>query len=48
LDESEAQGVQILNNAILAQTENGNNVVVYGDSQSSTISSMEMANGAAR
>jgi PE-PPE domain len=44
LDESEAQGVQILNNAILAQTENGNNVVVYGDSQSSTISSMEMAN----
>jgi PE-PPE domain len=43
LDESEAQGVQILNNAILAQTENGNNVVVYGDSQSSTISSMEMA-----
>lgn len=44
LDESEAQGMQILNNAILAQTENGNNVVVYGDSQSSTISSMEMAN----
>jgi hypothetical protein len=44
LDESEAQGVQILNNAILSQTENGNNVVVYGDSQSSTISSMEMAN----
>ncbi|HTZ16101.1 MAG TPA: PE-PPE domain-containing protein [Mycobacterium sp.] len=44
LDESEAQGVKILNNAILAQTENGNNVVVYGDSQSSTISSMEMAN----
>jgi PE-PPE domain len=44
LDESEAQGVQILNNSILSQTENGNNVVVYGDSQSSTISSMEMAN----
>jgi hypothetical protein len=44
LDESEAQGVKILNSAILAQTENGNNVVVYGDSQSSTISSMEMAN----
>src|ERR1700761_2344838 len=44
LDESEAQGVQILNSAILSQTENGNNVVVYGDSQSSTISSMEMAN----
>jgi hypothetical protein len=44
LDESEAQGVKILNSAILAQTEAGNNVVVYGDSQSSTISSMEMAN----
>jgi hypothetical protein len=44
LDESEAQGVQILNSAILSQTENGNNVVIYGDSQSSTISSMEMAN----
>jgi hypothetical protein len=44
LDESEAQGVKILNSAILSQTENGNNVVVYGDSQSSTISSMEMAN----
>jgi hypothetical protein len=44
LDESEAQGLQILNSAILSQTENGNNVVVYGDSQSSTISSMEMAN----
>jgi hypothetical protein len=44
LDESEAQGVQILNNAILSQTLHGNNVVVYGDSQSSTISSMEMAN----
>jgi hypothetical protein len=43
LDESEAQGLQILNNAILSQTENGNNVVIYGDSQSSTISSMEMA-----
>jgi hypothetical protein len=44
LDESEAQGVKILNSAILSQTEYGNNVVVYGDSQSSTISSMEMAN----
>jgi hypothetical protein len=44
LDKSEAQGVQILNSAILSQTEYGNNVVVYGDSQSSTISSMEMAN----
>lgn len=43
LDESEAQGVQIVNSAILSQTENGNNVVIYGDSQSSTISSMEMA-----
>lgn len=43
LDQSEAQGVTILNNAILSQTANGNNVVVYGDSQSSTISSMEMA-----
>jgi hypothetical protein len=42
LDESEAQGLQILNNAILSQTENGNSVVIYGDSQSSTISSMEM------
>jgi PE-PPE domain len=28
LDESEAQGVQILNGAILSQTENGNNVVI--------------------
>jgi hypothetical protein len=43
LDTSEAQGVTILNNAILSQTLNGNSVVVYGDSQSSTISSMEMA-----
>jgi hypothetical protein len=43
LDESEAQGVQILNQAILSQTAYGNHVVVYGDSQSSTISSMEMA-----
>ena len=43
LDPSEAQGVTILNNAILSQTLNGNSVVVYGDSQSSTISSMEMA-----
>lgn len=47
LDESEAQGLTILNNAILSQTENGNNVVVYGDSQSSTISSMEMTQLAA-
>ena len=43
LDTSEAQGVTILNNAILSQTLNGNSVVVYGDSQSSTTSSMEMA-----
>src|ERR1700742_1864224 len=43
LDPSEAQGVTILNNAILSQTLNGNSVVVYGDLQSSTISSMEMA-----
>jgi hypothetical protein len=43
LDESEAQGLQILNNAILSKTDFGNSVVVYGDSQSSTISSMEMA-----
>lgn len=42
LDQSEAQGVQILDNAIRTQLDVGNHVAVLGDSQSSTISSMLM------
>lgn len=42
LDVSEAQGVQILDSAILQQVHGGNVVVVKGESQSSTISSMVM------
>jgi len=42
LDGSEAQGVQILNTAIQQQIAAGNFVVVKGESQSSTISSMVM------
>jgi hypothetical protein len=42
LDASEAQGVTILDNAINQQIAAGNLVVVKGESQSSTISSMVM------
>src|SRR5262249_46177805 len=42
LDVSQAQGVQILNAAIMDQLKAGNDVVVKGESQSSTISSMVM------
>jgi PE-PPE domain/PE family len=42
LDMSEAQGVQILDSAITQQIAAGNVVVVKGESQSSTISSMVM------
>jgi PE-PPE domain/PE family len=42
LDMSEAQGVQILDSAITQQIASGNVVVVKGESQSSTISSMVM------
>ncbi|WP_067975715.1 PE-PPE domain-containing protein [Mycolicibacter icosiumassiliensis] len=47
LDESEAQGVTILKNAIEQQVAAGNHVAVLGDSQSSTISSMTMSELAA-
>ncbi|OBI66336.1 PE-PPE domain-containing protein [Mycobacterium sp. E796] len=42
LDMSEAQGVQILDQTILQQVHAGNTLVVKGESQSSTISSMVM------
>jgi len=42
LDVSEAQGVQILDQTILQQVAAGNTLVVKGESQSSTISSMVM------
>ena len=42
LDMSQAQGVQILDSAITQQIAAGNVVVVKGESQSSTISSMVM------
>jgi hypothetical protein len=42
LDESEAQGVTILKDAIEKQVGQDNSVAVFGDSQSSTISSMTM------
>lgn len=47
LDNSEAQGVTILKNAIEQQVAAGNHVAVLGDSQSSTISSMTMSELAA-
>jgi hypothetical protein len=47
LDESEAQGVTILKDAIEKQVAAGNHVAVLGDSQSSTISSMVMSELAA-
>lgn len=47
LDESEAQGVTILKDAVEKQVDAGNQVVVLGDSQSSTISSMTMSELAA-
>lgn len=47
LDTSVAQGVTILNNAINGQIASGNDVAVFGYSQSSTISSLEMRNLAA-
>jgi hypothetical protein len=47
LDDSEAQGVTILKNAIEKQVDAGNHVAVLGDSQSSTISSMTMSELAA-
>lgn len=42
LDQSEAQGVTIVHDAIEQQVAAGNHVAVLGDSQSSTISSMVM------
>ncbi len=42
LDKSVAQGLTILNSAILQQTGAGNNVVVFGYSQSATIATLEM------
>ncbi|RRR47164.1 PE-PPE domain-containing protein [Mycolicibacter terrae] len=47
LDQSEAQGVTILKDAIEKQIAAGNHVAVLGDSQSSTISSMVMSELAA-
>lgn len=43
-DTSVAQGVTILNNAIQGQLADGNDVTIFGYSQSSTIASFEMAN----
>ncbi|MGH3562758.1 MAG: PE-PPE domain-containing protein [Mycobacterium sp.] len=42
LDTSVAQGVSILNSTITSQIAGGNNLVVVGGSQSSTIASLEM------
>jgi PE-PPE domain len=42
LDESEAQGVTILNNTVTAQVAAGNDLVIKGASQSATISGMTM------
>lgn len=42
-DASVAQGVTILNNAIQGQLADGNDVTVFGYSQSGTIASLEMA-----
>jgi hypothetical protein len=47
LDESVAQGVTILDKAIRQQIAAGNNVVVFGYSQSATVASMELAKLAA-
>lgn len=47
LDQSLAQGVQILHDAILQQVGNGNSVAVLGYSQSAVIASLEMAKLAA-
>jgi hypothetical protein len=47
VDPSVAQGVATLNNAILQQIAGGNHVDVFGYSQSSAISSMEMSRLAA-
>jgi hypothetical protein len=47
IDTSIAQGVTILNNAINQQIAAGNHVVVFGYSQSSVVSSQEMAQLAA-
>ncbi len=41
-DASVSQGVTIMENAILQQIQAGNNVVVFADSQSSTVSGMAM------
>jgi hypothetical protein len=41
---SVAQGVPLLNNAIMTQTAGGNHVVVVGYSQSATIATIEMRN----
>lgn len=48
LDTSEAQGVEILDKTILQEITAGNDVVVKGASQSSTISSMAMTELAAQ
>ncbi|WP_343709072.1 PE-PPE domain-containing protein [Mycobacterium sp.] len=47
LDTSEAQGTQILYNTITSDVANGNDVVIKGASQSSTISGMTMTELAA-
>jgi hypothetical protein len=47
IDTSVAQGVATLNNAIMQQIADGNHVDVFGYSQSSAISSMEMSQLAA-
>jgi hypothetical protein len=46
-DASVAQGVTILHNAIQQAISNGNNVVVFGYSQSAVVATMEMRNLAA-
>ncbi len=43
LDQSEAQGAQILNDAITERVADEDHVAVFGDSQNSTISSMVMS-----
>ncbi len=42
LDKSVAQGITILDNAIMQQIGAGNNIVAFGYSQSSTIATLEM------
>lgn len=46
-DTSAAQGLTILNDTIMRNINEGNKMVIFGHSQSSTISSMEMTNLAA-